>query len=87
MPLNSPQLGPDGATYVKVYVTDEPGKSTEIVHNRGSVPYSILPVWSNKAINIPEVVSSTTERSLLKFIPDWVSSYTRKPFIVVVRFQ
>lgn len=86
MPLNSPQLGPDGAHYVKVYVQDEPGTPTEIAHNLGRVPTCIQPVWSNKAINFPEVVSSTKEKALLKFLPEWVTAYTRKSFVVIVRF-
>jgi hypothetical protein len=87
MPLNSPQIGPDGATYVKLYVQDAPGASIELVHNLGREPFSLLPVWSNKAINYPEVVSSTKEKTVLKFVPDWVSAYTQKKFIVVMRIQ
>lgn len=86
MPLNSPQLGPDGAHYVKTYVQDAPGSTTEIVHNLGRVPTCIQPVWSNKAINFPEVVSSTKEKSTLKFLPEWVTAYTSKSFVVIVRF-
>ena len=86
MPLNSPQLGPDGAHYVKVYVQDAPGVATEIIHNLGRIPTCIQPVWSNKAINLPEVVSSTKEKALLKFLPEWVTAYTSKSFVVIMRF-
>jgi len=86
MPLNSPQLGPDGAHYVKAYVQDAPGVATEITHNLGRVPTCITPVWSNKAINFPEVVSATKEVALLKFLPEWITAYTQKKFIVIMRF-
>jgi hypothetical protein len=86
MPLNSPQLGPDGAHYVKTYVQDAPGTATEIIHNYGKVPTSITPVWSNKAINYPEIVSSTKEKTILKFLPEWITAYTGKSFVVIMRF-
>jgi len=86
IPLNSPQLGPDGAHYVKLYVEDLPGKNTEITHNLGRVPFCIHPVWANKAVQLPEVVSATKEKALVRFVPDWVSTYTSKKFIVLMRF-
>ncbi len=87
MPLNSPQRGPNGETYVKLYVQDLPGKETEVVHNHGTEPYSVLVVWTNKALNIPEVVASTKDKTRIKFIPDWVSVYTSKPFLVILELR
>lgn len=87
MPLDTPQLGEDGAHYVLVYVEDAPGLPTEIPHRLGRIPYCLQPVWSNKAINLPEVVSSTKESSIVKFIPDWVSVYSSRKFLVLMRVQ
>lgn len=85
MPLNSPQLGPDGAIYVKLYVDEAPGKNTELIHNLGRVPFCIQPVWANRAVHLPEVVSSTKERAVIRFVPDWISTYTSKKFLVVMK--
>lgn len=86
MKLNTPYLGPDGAKYVKRFIEGATDKNVEFIHNLGREPLSTTPVWSNKAINFPEVVKQDRERSVLNFRPDWISNYTDRDFTVVMRF-
>lgn len=87
MDLDTPyQDGDFDATKVKKFVEVAPGSESVWKHGLERVPNHIEIVYSDRALNYPEVVRVDRETVTLKFVPDWVSTYTARSFNIVLRF-
>lgn len=80
------QDGDFDATRVKRFIEVAPGAESVWVHGLERVPNHIEIVYSDRALNYPEVVSVDRQTVRLKFVPEWESSYTRRAFNIVLRF-
>lgn len=87
MLLDSPyQDGDFDATKVKKFVEVAPGVDSVWVHGLERVPNHIEIVYSDRALNYPEIVSRSVNDVVLRFVPDWVSNYTSRKFNIILRF-
>lgn len=74
------------AVLVKKFVEVEPGKDSVWMHDLGRKPNQITVVYSDLAINNPQIVTRDVNVVILRFVPDWISTYTSRKFNVVLRF-
>lgn len=87
MDLDTPYADGDfDAVLVKKFVEVEPGKDSVWKHGLGRKPNQITVVNSDTAINNPEVVARDADVAILRFVPDWITTYTSRKFNVVLRF-
>ena len=86
MDLDYPyQDGDFDAVKVKKFIEVAPGAESIWRHGLERVPNHIEIVYSDRALNYPEVVLVDRETVTLKFVPEWVSAYTSQSFNIVLR--
>lgn len=87
MDLDTPYTDGDfDAVVVKKFVEVAPGEDSVWGHDLGRKPNQITVVHSDLAINNPEVVTRDADVAILRFVPEWISTYTSRKFNVVLRF-
>ena len=87
MDLDTPYADGDfDAVVVRKFVEVEPGKDSLWKHDLNRKPNQITVVHSDRAVNYPEIVSLDVSQAILRFVPEWVSTYTARKFNIVVRF-
>lgn len=74
------------AVLVKKFVEVAPGEDSVWHHDLGRKANQITVVHSDLAINNPQIVTRDVNVVILRFVPDWVSTYTSRKFNVVLRF-